>query len=274
MYTGRYPTGLCWRHDGVGEGPPRPAPRQGRARAHPQRVTATVPRSGHQPHRHGPTLRGGPGVEAHGIPALHRQGRARRRIPAPVRSRRHGRSVRPHRPHAPRTTPRCLRGARDRGTTSRQCAPTSRRPSKSTTLNTPHANTHATTRKPSPRGSPKPHAKPAPPTPNSSANNWRCSSMAPRPAPGSSTPNLPHRRRHRRRPHRQRHPHGSPVTMSCPEQDDPRLRSSAAGQGWSPTRAIARVSGTPSISRLVIVAARAPRVPFDRSLSAMANTTP
>jgi hypothetical protein len=64
------------------------------------------------------------------------------------------------------------------------------------------------------------------------------------------------------------------VTMSCPEQDDPRLRSSAAGQGWSPTRAIARVSGTPSISRLVIVAARAPRVPFDRSLSAMANTTP
>src|ERR1700678_3999148 len=64
------------------------------------------------------------------------------------------------------------------------------------------------------------------------------------------------------------------VTMSCPEQDDPRLRSSAAGQGWSPRRAIARVSGTPSISRLVIVAARAPRVPFDRSLSAMANTTP
>jgi len=63
-------------------------------------------------------------------------------------------------------------------------------------------------------------------------------------------------------------------SMYCPEQDDPRPRSSAAGQGWSPTRAIARVSGTPSISRLVIVAARAPRVPFDRSLSAMANTTP
>ena len=69
------------------------------------------------------------------------------------------------------------------------CAPTSRRPSKSTTLSTPHANTHATTRKPSPRGSPKPPAKPAPPTPNSSASNWRCSSTAPRPAPGSSTPN-------------------------------------------------------------------------------------
>jgi len=47
-----------------------------------------------------------------------------------------------------------------------------------------------------------------------------------------------------------------------------------AGQGWSPARAIARVSGTPSISRLVIVAGRAPRVPFDRSLSAMANTAP
>ena len=73
-------------------------------------------------------------------------------------------------------------------TTSRRCAPTSRRPSRSTTLSTPHASTHATTRKPSPRGSPKPPAKPAPPTPNSSASNWRCSSMAPRPAPGSSTP--------------------------------------------------------------------------------------
>src|ERR1700722_11258788 len=73
--------------------------------------------------------------------------------------------------------------------TSRPCAPTSRRPSKSTTLSTPHASTHATTRKPSPRGSPRPPAKPAPPTPNSSASNWRCSSTAPRPAPGSSTPN-------------------------------------------------------------------------------------
>src|SRR5580692_881436 len=52
------------------------------------------------------------------------------------------------------------------------------------------------------------------------------------------------------------------VGWRCPEQDDPRLRSSAAGQGWSPTRAIARASGTPSISRLVIVAARAPRGPF------------
>jgi hypothetical protein len=64
------------------------------------------------------------------------------------------------------------------------------------------------------------------------------------------------------------------VTMSCPEQDDARFRSSAAGQGWSPKRASARVSGTPSISRLVIVAARAPRVPFDGSVSAMANTVP
>lgn len=64
------------------------------------------------------------------------------------------------------------------------------------------------------------------------------------------------------------------VTMSCPEQDDPWLRSSAASQGWSSTRAIARVSGTPSISRLVIVAAWAPRVPFGRLLSAMLNTAP
>ena len=29
MYTERYPTGLCWRHDGVGEGSARPTPRQG-----------------------------------------------------------------------------------------------------------------------------------------------------------------------------------------------------------------------------------------------------
>jgi hypothetical protein len=189
MYTGRYPAGLCWRYDGAGEGPPGTAPRQGRARAHPQRVTAAVPRPGHQPHRHGPALRGGPGVEAHGLPALHRQGRARRRVPAPIRSRRHGRSVRPHRPHAPRTTPRCLRGSCDRGTGHHANVPLHRgvhrdpRPSAP-----PHASTRATTRKPSPRGSPKPPAKPAPPTPNSSASNWRCSSMAPRPAPGSSTP--------------------------------------------------------------------------------------
>ncbi len=105
------PNGLYWEHDGFGEGPPGPAPRQGRARAHPQRVTTAVPRSGHQPHRHGRTLRGGPGVQAHGLSALHQQGRTRHRIPAPIRSRHHARSVRPHRPHAPRTTPRRLRGA-------------------------------------------------------------------------------------------------------------------------------------------------------------------
>src|SRR3984957_15202151 len=179
MYTGRYPTEVCWRHDGVGEGPPRPDARQGRARAHPQRITAAVPRPGHQPHWHGPALRGGPGVEANGLPALHRQGRTRRRVPAPVRSRRHARRVRPHRPHPPRPGPR----------TSPPCAPSSRRPSRSLTLSTPEFSTHATTRKPSPRGSPRPPAKPAPLTPNSSASNWRCSSTAPRPAPGSSTPN-------------------------------------------------------------------------------------
>ena len=50
-------------------------------------------------------------------------------------------------------------------------------------------------------------ARPAPPTPNSSANNWRCSWMALRLAT-ESTPKPLHRRRHRRRPHRQRHPHG------------------------------------------------------------------
>ena len=39
-----------------------------------------------------------------------------------------------------------------------------------------------------PLGSAKPPARPAPPTPNSSASNWRCFSMAPRPAAESSTP--------------------------------------------------------------------------------------
>ena len=72
---------------------------------------------------------------------------------------------------------------------SRPCAPTSQRPSKSTTPTTPHRDTPATTRRPLPRGSPKPPAKPAPPTPNSSASNSRCCSTAPRPAPESSTAN-------------------------------------------------------------------------------------
>jgi hypothetical protein len=49
----------------------------------------------------------------------------------------------------------------------------------------PGTRTRATTRKPSPRGSPKPPARPAPRTPSSSATNWHCSWMAPRPATGS-----------------------------------------------------------------------------------------
>ena len=53
-----------------GEGAARPAPRQGRARTHPQRFTTAVPRSGHQLHRRGPALRGGRGVQAHALPAL------------------------------------------------------------------------------------------------------------------------------------------------------------------------------------------------------------
>src|SRR3954471_24546913 len=43
-------------------------------------------------------------------------------------------------------------------------------------------------KRPLPRGSPKPPARPAPPTPNSSASNWRCSWTAPRLAAESSTP--------------------------------------------------------------------------------------
>src|ERR1039457_4735064 len=45
MHTERYPSGLRWACDRVGEGAARPAPRQGRTRAHPQRVTTTVPRA-------------------------------------------------------------------------------------------------------------------------------------------------------------------------------------------------------------------------------------
>ena len=200
-----YPGGMTELEKGPQGGGRRP----GRARAHPQRGTAAVPRSGHQPHRHGPALRGGPGVQAHGIPALHRQGRARRRIPAPVRSRRHGQgdcSTAPtSRPANDSSLPsRCLRPG---------CALSSRRPSKSTTLSTPHPNTHAATRKPSPRGSAETaregHARA--PTPEQAR---RTTGAAPRwrlgPHPGPQHRHLPYRRRHRRRPDRQRHPHGSP----------------------------------------------------------------
>ncbi len=179
------PVGTSWAtlgYDGVGEGAARPAPRQGRARAHPQRFPTAVPRSGHQLHRHGPALRGGGGVQAHAVPALPRQGRADRRAPTPVRSRHPARGVRPRRPHAPRATPRRLRHPR-------AAVPVHRggrrdpRPGPPGTRTTP-----ATTRRPLPRGSPRPPARPAPPTPSSSASNWRCSWMAPRPAAESSTP--------------------------------------------------------------------------------------
>ena len=92
------------------------------------------------------------------------------------------RGVRPHRPHTPRTAPRRLRH-------SRASVPVHRggrrnpRPGPPGTRYTP-----ATTRRLLPRGSPKPRARPAPPTPNNSANNWRCSWMALRPATESSTP--------------------------------------------------------------------------------------
>ena len=59
MYTDWYPAELLWAYDGVGEGAARPAPRQGRSRAHPCRIAAAVPRSGHQQHRAGPALLSG-----------------------------------------------------------------------------------------------------------------------------------------------------------------------------------------------------------------------
>ena len=75
---------------------------RGARRAHPRRVTKAVPRARHQLHRHRPALRRGAGVQAHDVPALRRQGRVDRRVPAPLRSQGHARGVRPHRPHAPR----------------------------------------------------------------------------------------------------------------------------------------------------------------------------
>ena len=196
------PNGLRWRHDGVGEGPPGPAPRQGRTRAHPQRVTAAVPRSGHQPHRHGPALRGGPGVQAHGLPALHQQGRTRRRIPAPIRSRRHARSVRPHRPHTPRTTPRRLRDARvhapvplHRGGRRTPRPPAPRIPVR-TRLQDRHRRAAHRNRPRSRRHQPR--------TTRRTTRAAHRRRLGPHPGPQQRI--LPHRRRHRRRPHRQRHP--------------------------------------------------------------------
>lgn len=46
----------------------------------------------------------------------------------------------------------------------------------------------------------------------------------------------------------------------------------AVGEDYPPTRARARGSGTPRMSRLVIVAAPASRIPLERWSSAMANT--
>jgi hypothetical protein len=51
-----------------------------------------------------------------------------------------------------------------------------------------------------------------------------------------------------------------------------RCWSDAARHGWVSTRAVARASGAPRMSRLAIVAARTPCVPFEMSLSAMENT--
>jgi hypothetical protein len=132
---------------------------------------------------------GPPGVEAHGLPALPRQGRNRRRVPRansiPASWAECSTALTSRRANGFSLPSRCPRPGHR---TSRPCAPTSPHPSKSTTLSTPHASTHTITRKPSPRGSPKPHAKLAPPTLNSSANNWSCSSMARQPVPVSSTP--------------------------------------------------------------------------------------
>ena len=229
MHTDRYPTGLRWARDGVGEGAARPAPRQGRTRAHPQRFTTTVPRSRHQLHRHGPALRGGRGVQAHALPALHRQGRADRRTPTPIRSRHPARGVRPHRPHTPRTTPRRLRHPRAPVPVHRG-GRRDPRPGPPGTRTTP-----ATTRRPLPRGSPIPPARPAPPTPNSSASNWRCSWMAPRPAAESSTPRPsppppPSQPSSSTTPSpRQRHRPAQALSSRCTDREPARWRGGAGG---------------------------------------------
>lgn len=189
MYTDPYRTGLRWIHDEAGEGPPRSAPRQG-AR---ERILSASQR-----------LFRAQGINRTGMDQLCAVAQVSKRTAYQHFTGKDDLVAE----YLRRFDPDIMAGVFDRTDltpandssppsrsphpaqrSSRPCAPTSRRPSKSTTPNTPRPNTHATTSSPSPRGSPKRPAKPAPPTPNSSANNWRCSSMAPRPAPECSTPN-------------------------------------------------------------------------------------
>ena len=109
MHTGPYHLSYAGPYDRAGEGAAGPAPRQRRTRTHPQRFTTTVSRPGHQPHGHGPALRGGRGVQAHALPALRGQGRVDRRTSTTIRSGRPARGVRARRPHATRTAARRLR---------------------------------------------------------------------------------------------------------------------------------------------------------------------
>ncbi len=202
MYTDAYRAGLDCGHGGGGEGPAGPASGQGCARADPQRLTTALPRSGHQPHRHGPTLRGGPGVQAHGLPALRHQGRTRRRVPASVRSRRHARSVRPRRPHAPRTTRRRVRPARvhtpvplHRGGRGTPRPGTPRSPVRARVQDRRRRATH--------RDRPR-SRRPRPGATRRTTGAPSRRRLGPHPGPRQRV--LLHRRRHRRRPHRQRHP--------------------------------------------------------------------
>ena len=174
--------GLSWVHDRAGEGAAGRAPRPGRARAHPRRIAAALPRAGHQLDRRRPALHGGRGVQADALPALRRQGRAHRRAPAPLRSRRPAGGLRRLRPGASRPAP---------GGVRRPLAdvPLHRRGRGDPGPGAPGARGRpATTSRRSRRGSPKPPARPAPRAPRSSASSWRCSWTALRPAAACSAP--------------------------------------------------------------------------------------
>ena len=164
-------------------------------------------RSGHQPHRHGPALRGSQ-VSKRTATSTSREGR-----PSPI----------PAPSSIPASWPRCSTAPTSRPASGSsppsRCTRPGHRTSRHVPLHRgvrrtprpqhPASGTRATTRRPSPRGSPKPPATRRR-NPEQLASNSPCSSTAPRPEPGSSTPILPNRRRHRRRPHRQRRPRDSP----------------------------------------------------------------
>ena len=182
MYTDRYLPGLRWAYARVGEGAPRTAARKGRSRAHPQRCHNNCS-----------------AIKASTAQASTRSVRWPRCPSTRCTSTSLARTSWSPNAYADSIPTSCLgystaptshpgSDSSRLSTSTRLCARSSQRPSRSLTRTTRRASTPATTRRPLPHGSPIPPARLAPLTPNSSANNWRCCSMVPRPAPESSTP--------------------------------------------------------------------------------------